>query len=150
MRLYVIGSLRNPAVPQVAKRLREAGFLVFDDWYAAGPEADDKWQAYEQARGRTFAQALDGHAARHVFEFDRKNLEKADAVVLVLPAGKSAHLELGWALGQNKLGYVLLPGEPERYDVMYRFADGVYTSIEQLLEVLRPKKLVKDIVAVSF
>ena len=41
MRLYVIGSLRNPAVPQVAKRLREAGFLVFDDWYAAGPEADD-------------------------------------------------------------------------------------------------------------
>jgi len=41
MKLYLIGSLRNPRVPEVAEILRWNGHLVFDDWYAAGPEADD-------------------------------------------------------------------------------------------------------------
>lgn len=33
--IYIIGSLRNPQVPKVAKALRLYGFEVFDDWYAA-------------------------------------------------------------------------------------------------------------------
>jgi hypothetical protein len=58
-------------------------------------------------------------------------------VVLVLPAGKSGHMELGWALGQRKIGYVLFDQTPERWDVMYQFADGVFFSPEALIEQLR-------------
>ena len=133
--IYLIGSLRNPEVPRIAAKLRDAELEVFDDWYAAGPEADDKWRDYERERGRTYRQALNGYAARHVFDFDRHHLERASAVVLVLPAGKSGHLELGWALGQGKKGYILLDS-PERWDVMYQFADGVFETVDELVAAL--------------
>ena len=38
----------------------------------------------------------------------------------------SGHLELGWALGANKYGYVLFDKVPDRYDVMYKFATDVF------------------------
>lgn len=135
--IYLIGSLRNPEISNIANRLREAtGEEIFDDWYAAGPEADDYWRDYERGRGRTFSEALQGLAARNVFAFDRTNLERADAVVLALPAGKSGHLELGWALGRGKKGYILLDNDPERFDVMYQFATGVFDNLEKLIDEL--------------
>ena len=118
---------------QVAAELRAVGYVVFDDWMAAGPEADDYWGKYEKERGHTFIDALKGYAAQHVFHFDKRHLEAADAVVLALPAGRSGHLELGWALGRGKRGYILLDREPERFDVMYAFADGVYTDLQSLM-----------------
>lgn len=132
-RLYLIGSLRNPAIPQIGQRLRAAGFDVFDDWYAAGPEADDKWKEYECARGRTYIEALDGEAAQHVFDFDRRHLLSSDAVVLVMPAGKSACLELGWILGRGIPGYVIMD-TPDRWDVMMKFATAVYPSIDAFIK----------------
>jgi nucleoside 2-deoxyribosyltransferase len=137
MIIYLIGSLRNPQVPVIANQLREATHEVFDDWYAAGPEADDKWRDYEQARAHTFSEALQGYAANHVFEFDRHHLRRCDAAVLLLPAGKSGHLELGYAIGLGKPGYILMGAEPDRFDVMYRFATGVFYTVEELIDVLR-------------
>lgn len=136
MKVYVIGSLRNDQIPKVAEQLRDAGHDVFDDWFSAGPEADDCWQQYEQQRGRTYAEALEGAHAQNVFTFDLINIEAADAVVLVLPAGKSAHLELGWALGSGKRGFILLDVEPERFDVMYGFADAVCSSVAEIISLL--------------
>jgi len=136
MVIYLIGSLRSPRVPETAGVLRAAGFEVFDDWYAAGPEADDYWQKYEKERGHTFAQALDGFPAYHVYEYDRFHIDRSDAGVLVLPAGKSGHLELGYLIGSGKPGYILLNEEPERFDVMYRFAKGVYTKLDELITAL--------------
>jgi len=136
--VYLIGSLRNPEVPKVADELRRAGFEVFDDWYAAGPEADDYWQKYEIARGHTYAQALQGYAARHVFDFDCTHLTRCDLGVLMLPAGKSGHLELGYMAGMGKRTAILLDKVPERYDVMYKFASaGVHSDLGTLIESLR-------------
>lgn len=137
MNIYLIGSLRNPRVPHIANELRQGGFTVFDDWFAAGAKADEEWQAYEQGRGHTLATALLGFAANHVFEFDREHLERADIVVLVMPCGKSGHLELGVALGQGKRGYILLDREPERFDVMYKFAHGVFSTTTDLLRAIK-------------
>lgn len=133
--IYLIGSLRNPEIPKIGNKLRAAGFEVFDDWYAAGPEADDKWKEYEQQRGRNYAEALEGAAAKNVYAFDRRNLEAASSVVLVLPAGKSGHLELGWALGRGKRGYILLDS-PDRWDVMYQFTDHVTDDLDVLIGLL--------------
>src|ERR1041385_5062405 len=102
MILYLIGSLRNPAVPALGEALRAHGHEVFDDWYAAGPEADDKWKEYEVSRGRSYREALKGHAAKHVFEFDLHHLNRCDGCVLVLPAGRSGHLEFGFMCGKGK------------------------------------------------
>jgi hypothetical protein len=63
--------------------------------------------------------------------------QQAHTVVLVAPAGKSGHLELGWSIGQGKKGYVLFDQEPERWDAMLAFTDGVFTSVEALLDRLQ-------------
>jgi len=135
-KVYVIGSLRNAGVPDLSKYLREAGYDVFDDWFAAGPEADDYWMAYEKNRGHSYSQALKGYAASHVFNFDKKHLDEADIGVLMLPAGKSGHLELGYMIGTGKPGFILYDEVPERFDVMYKFANDVCFSPEDLLEKL--------------
>lgn len=134
--IYLIGSLRNHNIPFIARDLRGAGFEVFDDWFAAGPKADDCWQEYEKQRGHSFKEALAGKAATHVFGYDHEWLNQASAGILVMPAGKSAHLELGYLIGQGKPGYILMDKEPERYDVMYRFATVVF-SMEELLQSLK-------------
>jgi hypothetical protein len=133
MRVYLIGSLRNKEIPNIGNKLRESGFEVFDDWFAAGPEADDKWRDYERSRGRSYLEALHGLAATNVFEFDKRHLSQADSVILVLPAGKSGHLELGWSLGRGVRGYILLD-TPDRWDVMYRFADLVTDNLDEIVK----------------
>lgn len=135
--VYVISSLKNDSVPVMAKKLRDAGFTVIDEWFAPGPEADDWWTRYEKARGNNFVQALDSLHVEHVFNFDRRWLESSDAVVLLLPCGKSGHLEFGYAVGRGKKGVIVLDKEPERYDIMYRYADKVCYSMDEAVEFLR-------------
>jgi len=135
--VYLIGSLRNPAILELGNQLREEGFEVFNDWIAAGPEADDYWQKYEQNRGRTYSEALAGYAAQHVYHFDKFHLDRCDAGVLVLPAGKSGHLEFGYMIGKGKPGFILLDKEPERFDVMYNFATAVCSNQEELVKGLK-------------
>ena len=140
--IYLIGSLRLNGVREFAEELRGLGFDVFDDWHAAGPAADDIWQAYEEHRGRTYLEALKGYHAKHVFELDERHLNRATIGVLLLPGGKSAHLELGYMLGQRKRGYILFDKEPERWDVMYQFATGLFTNKQDLFaELKQPRKI---------
>lgn len=134
--------MRNPKIPHLANDLRREGFKVFDDWYSPGKNADDEWQVYEKLRGRTFKEALDGAHAWEVFNFDKRHLDRASTAVLVAPAGKSAHIELGYIRGAGKPAFVYMEGEPDRFDVMYRFATGVCTSYDDLLKELRYYELV--------
>jgi nucleoside 2-deoxyribosyltransferase len=135
--VYLIGSLRNPAVPELGRFLRDHGFDVFDDWYAAGERADDCWQAYEQARGRDYETALYGYAAEHTFAYDKYHLDRCDSAVLMLPAGKSGHLELGYMIGCGKPSLILLGPDQGRWDVMYRFATAVCSHRDELVTALR-------------
>jgi hypothetical protein len=129
--IYLVGSLRNPRVPLIAEELRNMRHRVFDDWYGAGDEADDKWQQYENGRKRSYRDALAGEAAQHIFKFDLRLITASDAVILVLPAGKSGHLEFGYARGVGKAAVILLDGEPERFDVMYNFAHLVTNDLAE-------------------
>lgn len=133
-KIYLIGSLRNERVPLIAEELRGHGHEVFDDWFGAGHEADDMWQRYENGRKRSYRDALAGHAAQHIFHFDKKHIDASDAVILVLPAGKSGHLEFGYARGIGKESIILLDGEPERFDVMYNFAHLVTSDLREASE----------------
>ena len=139
MIIYLIGSLRNPIVPATAIELRKLGHEIFDDWYAAGREADDRWQEYEKGRGRTYAQAMKGRAVANVVQFDLYNLNRSDAAVLIMPAGKSGHIELGLMIGSGKKAYVLFNGEPadaDRWDAMYGLATELFFSLEDLVKAL--------------
>lgn len=124
--------MRNPVIPKIANRFRGLGFDVFDDWFSPGELADEKWKSYENLRGRSYIEALQGHHARHVFEFDKFHIDQSDIGILILPAGRSGHLELGYMKGKGKHCFILLEPESERFDIMYKFADAVFANIEDL------------------
>lgn len=134
-KIYLIGSLRNPKVPELAEDLRALGYEVFDDWYAAGPEADDCLRDYYSYRGFSYKETLQSFAAQHIFKFDLHHLDRAEIGVLLMPAGKSGHLELGYLIGQGKPGYILLDEVPKRVDIMQNFATVCF-EMEELSEEL--------------
>ena len=135
--VYIIGSLRNPEVPKFANELEAQGIEAFADWFSPGPQADDFWRDYSKARGLTYKQALESRGAKSIFNFDKENIDRCDASIMLMPAGKSGHLELGYTIGRGKPGFILFDGEPERYDVMYQFATGVFFNKQELFEELK-------------
>jgi len=134
--IYLMGALKNPKIPVIGNELRKMGFDVFDDWFSPGPEADDFWREYEKTKNISYKEALNGWAAKHIFEFDKFHLDRCDMAVLVMPAGKSCHLELGYMIGKGKKCWVLFDQEPERWDIMYIFCmsngGNVFFNIEDL------------------
>ena len=139
-KVYIIGALKNPAVPEFTNRLTEEGFDAFSEWYTPGPEADSFLLDYAKRRGWSYKQALNSYAAKHIFEFDVTHLRDADIVVMLAPCGKSCHMEFGWHVRSGKPGFILFDGEPERFDLMYRFATDVFFQAEDLFEALRSYK----------
>ena len=139
--IYLIGSLRNPEIPVIGKALRTVGFDVYDDWWSASEDADDWLQAYYKSRGFTHKEMLHSYASKHIFELDLRHLNRAHIGVLVMPAGKSGHIELGYMIGQGKPGYILFDKEPERYDQMHQFAQDVFYSTEEMVNELKLKHL---------
>lgn len=137
---YLIGSLRDPYVPELEKRMLKdcPSVKPYCEWWGAGFEADDWFKAYNKGRGLSYREALMTDAARTIFEFDKKHLDRADGAVLVMPTGKSCHLEAGYMVGKGKPVYALFKdGEPEdRYELMMQFLDEIFYSENELIEYL--------------
>jgi hypothetical protein len=140
--IYLIGSLKTTRARDVAVELRNYGHEVFDEWNATSRDADKHWEDYERiSRKRNFREALEGKAACNSFDFDYRHLLMCDAAVLAAPAGRSAHLELGFILGKNKPGFILLDGEPVEFDLMYKLATAIFYNVDELVEELKKRRL---------
>jgi hypothetical protein len=135
--VYVASSWRNTLYPAVIETFRAAGIPHYDFRNPPG-RAGFGW---EQVGGEAFAHSQPSAAyldmiqhplAIEGFDADFTAMQKADTFVLVLPCGKSAHLELGWAVGAGKRTAILLedPMEPE---LMYRMVDHLSPSLFDLL-----------------
>jgi hypothetical protein len=136
MKIYVASSWRNAYQPDVVKQLRAAAHEVYDfrnprkgsrgfHWSEIDPAWRD-WMPHEYAR------ALEDPIAEAGFASDLAAMRSADACVLVLPCGRSAHLEAGWFCGQGKLTIVYIP-EPVEPELMNKLASRVFTSMEGVL-----------------
>lgn len=62
----------------------------------------------------------------------RARLDWCDTCVLVLPCGRSAHLELGYAAGAGKQSFVLLSPDNFEPELMYLLNTALVTSLEEL------------------
>jgi hypothetical protein len=141
VRIYVASSWRNERQPEVVKRLREAS-PAYDVYDFREPTPGDRgfhWSDidpwWQQWTPEQFRQALEHPIARRGFELDMAALRVADIVVLVMPCGRSAHLEFGYGVGCGARTVILLSdGEPE---LMYRMASEVCTTIEEVIVWIR-------------
>jgi len=71
------------------------------------------------------------------FHSDKNGLDWCDTVVLVLPSGRSAHLEAGYAVGQGKDVFVVGPPIKGEFDLMHGFfSENIYYTADQLLRAL--------------
>lgn len=148
--VYVASSWRNMMHQAVVEILRAASIPCYDfrnpeggagfSWREVRTDYDgprigtdgtrmkgsDWEEADEYLRMIEHPRAIEGFAA------DFAAMSKADTFVLVLPCGKSAHLELGWAVGAGKRTAILLedPVEPE---LMYRMVDHISPDVMDLL-----------------
>lgn len=134
MKIYVATSWRNDAQPEVVKYLRDAGHEVYDfrnprehdlqrDNGFHWNDIDEQWQAWTPEQ---FRAALNHPLSLAGFASDMAALVWCDAVLLVMPCGRSSHLELGWGIGAGKRTAILLAeGEPE---LMYAMVDDLLIS----------------------
>lgn len=137
-KIYVIGSLRNKGVPDFVNKLRKLGFDAFAEWHGAGPRADQYIYEYHKALGRDYKQSVQSAAAQWVFQFDFNNLNDADLAVILMKAGKAAHIEAGYMIGKGKPVYAYFPeGYPSRMDVMYNFLTGMFDNERELFTALK-------------
>ena len=61
-------------------------------------------------------------------------MQWADACVLVLPCGRSAHLELGWFVGQGKATCVLHKADdPIEPELMAKMCDAQFELVEDVI-----------------
>ena len=138
-RIYVASSWRNPRQPGVVQVLRRAGHEVYDfrnpregDFGFQWSAIDPNWQQWSPA---SFRAALSHPIAEAGFLSDWMAMEWADTGVLVLPCGRSAHLEGGYFPGAGKELYILLAPNQEP-ELMYRMATRICVDLPELVELL--------------
>lgn len=152
MKIYVASSWRNTMQPEIVKSLRGVGHEVYDFRTAsidpAATEDDGfRWSEidrdWQQWTALEYVHALQTPLAQKGFHNDKRGMDWADVCVLVLPSGRSAHLEAGFMAGQGKPVFICTRNgeEPE---LMALLCTRVVWNTEMLLAALDEYAVHKD------
>ena len=112
VKIYTASSWKNQLYPEVVRALRTAGHEV--------------WTSEQ------FQRAMSHELAINAFASDKAGMDWADIGVLVLPCGKSSHMEAGYMVGRNKKVYILLDGG--RPELTYKLSHNMFISIPELVK----------------
>jgi len=140
VKIYLASSWRNLHQPEVVRYLRELGHEVYDFRHPIPDNEGFSWReinpTWRHWCVEDFLEALKHPVSERGFGYDMDALRACDACVLLLPSGRSAHLEAGWAAGAGKRLVIFIPiyDEPE---LMYLMAAGVVTSLIALRDALK-------------
>lgn len=137
--IYVAASWRNESQPGVIKILRNAGHQAYDfrnpphstgfKWADIGLDIPCTAEQYRTAL-LTHPRAAQG------FMSDFSAMRWADTCLMLLPSGRSAHLELGWMSGAGKRS-IILTKDGEEPELMALLATHICISINEVLEILQ-------------
>ena len=138
MKIYLASSWRNSGQPGWVKFLRDLGHEVYDfrnppmntgfQW----TRIDPNWLNWTPAE---LVDALKHPTAESGFTADFDAMKWCDVCLMLMPCGRSAHLELGWAAGAGKkTGVILADGcEPE---LMIKVADRIFLTTAEVVDWL--------------
>lgn len=144
--VYVASSWRNFLQPGIVAALRAAGLNVYDfknplpgnegfRW----SEIDPEWRSWTPTQWR---EALKHPIAQAGFDSNCEALCDCDCVVLVLPCGKSAHMEAAFAAAQGKPVFTLALDrtEPELMQLLLGPPEHILVSMDELFDALGVQK----------
>lgn len=139
-RIYLASSWRNERQPELVEYLRQEGHQVYDFRAPfngvpgfAWREIDPNWQAWSAQRYRELLTT--SPIAARGFISDLRGMQWADTCVLLLPCGRSAHLEAGWFCGQGKR-CIILTQDGEEPELMALLATDICISVAELIGAL--------------
>lgn len=145
MKIYVASSWRNSRQEDVVRDLRDAGHEVYDfknpsetDKGFSWSDIDPDWKNWTNAQYR---RALEHPVAVKGFANDFNAMQWADACVMVMPCGRSAHVEAGWMQGAGKPTIVLQEKEAEP-ELMYKMFELVTDSLDEVVAHIRVLELI--------
>jgi hypothetical protein len=141
--VYVASSWRNNYQIAVVAALRTAGLEVYDFRNPAPGVTDGfRWSAIDPGwKGwtpRQWRDALAHPIAQNGYACDRGGMDRSDCCVLVLPSGRSAHLEAGFMAGQGKPVYCLALEsiEPDLMNLLLGPPEALCVTLDELFDAL--------------
>jgi len=139
MKVYIASSWKNCDIcMDIAKTIRQWGHEV--DLFC-----DDStgrfvfhWSELDSPENIDAIKMVNSEQGKKAFAEDKKWIDWADVVVMVLPCSKSSHLEGGYAVGKGKKLYIIGDFPKGDFDVMYGFSDALirWSDFETLKELL--------------
>lgn len=143
-RIYVASSWRNTIQPTIVELLRAHGHEVYDFRNPAPGNTGFAWRdcggaAAQSGPGSgaktidTYMEAIVSQRAKDGFKCDKDALDWCDTCILVLPCGRSAHLEAGYTAGQGKDTYFLLHPDKFEPELMYLLGTAATPDIRDIL-----------------
>ena len=139
-KIYLASSWRNPEQPAAVVRLREAGHEVYDFRNPPGgikngfrwSDVDPAWESWSAV---AYRDRLRSPLAQQGFNSDFDGMKWADVGVLLLPCGRSAHLELGWMAGAGRRT-IILTRDGQEPELMALLASEICVSLDEVIESL--------------
>ncbi len=101
-------------------------FLKNEDDWGYG----NKNQTPEENQREFEALGLKSDVVLNLFKNDLQGLKSSENSLLILPAGKAAHIEAGIAYGLGKKCYAI--GEYEATDTLYNIFEQIFSNKEEL------------------
>ena len=136
LKIYVASSWRNEYQAQVVVALRSDGHEVYDFKDSDGfhwSEVDPEWKTWTPAE---YIRGLSHSCANRGFDRDMEHLRWCEALVMVMPCGVSASMEMGWAVGAGKPVAVYTP-EIREPDLMVKMAGLITDDLEKIRQLFR-------------
>lgn len=140
-KIYLASSWRNELQPAVVGILRGEGHEVYDFRHPYPGYEGFQWRdaglmSERETTPVAFRSILTNPICDRGYNADMRGIQWSDTCVLLLPCGKSAHLEAGYCAADGKDVFVAMFGETCEPELMYKMTNGICTTIDELIEEL--------------
>ncbi len=147
-RIYIASSWKNKFQQQLVEELRKRGHKVYDFKHPNGRNDVPVWEsvsvtqnlrsAYVEKclKGKDFKRMLLDRQSIKRFEEHFAAMQDADTCILLLPAGRSSHIEAGHMNGMGKRVFVMDTSKEVTPELMYLALDDYFFDFEELYQAV--------------
>ena len=138
---YIASRWRNKKkVSELAKQIEEKGRKVYN--FVEGDGAQYELKEMENKHGaeefmkeyESIPNWKNDPKVREIFDVDMGAIKQSEKLILLLPAGKSSHIEAGTAYGMGKPCIVI--GEQKETESLYLIFSKFYETIDDFIASL--------------
>lgn len=139
MKIYLASSWKNEhLVRSMANYLTVLGHEVDDFTNDSNGRFTFSFNQIPNVEELDAKSVLNNPLVQRAYQEDKKWLDWSEIVIMILPCGKSAHLEAGYIKGSGKklIIYSFTDFPKGEFDVMYGFANLITNDIKEIEEFL--------------